>query len=91
MPIRVKIPTMMVKMTGRKNEVTVKAKTVREMIAALDRRYPGVKDLMLSPDGRIQHHFLVCINDEDVRYLDGLDSVLGDSDRVEIVASIAGG
>ena len=91
MPIHVKIPTLMLKMTGQKSEIAVRARTVRGMVDAMDKKYPGVKDLMLSPDGTINHHFLICINDEDVRFLDGLDSSLGSGDRVEIVASIAGG
>lgn len=81
----------MLKLTGQKSEISVQAKTVRELIAAMDRQFPGAKDLILSPDGVIHHHFLICINDEDVRFLDGLDSPLGSGDRVEIVASIAGG
>mgnify|MGYP001565355480 CR=1 FL=1 len=91
MPVRVKIPALMLKLTGQKSEVTVNAKTVREMIDRLDKQFPGAKELMLSADGTIQHHFLICINDEDVRFMEGLDSPLGSSDRVEIVASIAGG
>lgn len=91
MAVRVKIPTMLLKMTGQQSEVSVKAKTVEELIVSLDKKYPGMKDLILSPDGTIQHHFLICINEEDVRYLEGLESPLGPNDRVEIVASIAGG
>lgn len=91
MAIKVKVPIMMLKMTAQKAEVTVKARTVREMIDQMDKKYPGVKAEMLSADGTINHHFLICINDEDVRYVDGLDSALGPNDRVEIVASIAGG
>ncbi len=91
MSIKVKIPTMMLKMTGQNSEVSVRAKTVREMIDRLDGKFAGVKSMILSADGQINHHFLSCINDEDVRFLDGLDSALGSNDRVEIVASIAGG
>jgi sulfur-carrier protein len=91
MSIKVKVPTMMLKLTGRESEISVKAKTVRDMVDQLDKKYPGVKGMMLSADGKIHHHFLICINDEDVRFLEGLDSVMGPDDRVEIVASIAGG
>ncbi len=81
----------MLKLTSQKTDITVKAKTVRELVDHMDKQFPGAKDLMLSPDGQIHHHFLICINDEDVRYLEGLDSPLSNGDRVEIVASIAGG
>lgn len=90
-PIKVKIPTMMLKLTGQKTEITVKAKTVRELVDHMDKQFPGAKSLLLSPDGLIHHHFLICINDEDVRYLEGLDSPLSNGDHIEIVASIAGG
>ena len=92
MPIQVKIPTMLLKLTNQKSEVTVrKAGTIRELVDQLDKNYPGIKDLMLSPEGKIHHHFIVCINDEDVRYLDELETPISASDRIEIVASIAGG
>lgn len=92
MPIPVKIPTMMLKLTNQRHEVSVKAKTVREMLDRLDRECPGAKELILSPDGTtIHHHFLICVNDEDVRYLEGIETPLANGDRVEIVASIAGG
>jgi len=82
---------MMQKLTGQKAEVSVKARSVREMIDALDRKFPGAKVMLLGADGAIHHHFIIAINDEDARYLDGLDSALSGNDRVEIVASIAGG
>lgn len=92
MPIKVKIPTMLLKLTGNKNEVSVTAKTVRDLIVRIDKKYPGMKDLILSPDGAaINHHFLICINEEDVRYLQDLQTPLANGDHVEIVASIAGG
>ena len=91
MPVSVKIPTLMLKMTGQRSQISVKAKTVREMIDCLDEQCPGAKALVLSPDGTIEHHFLICINEEDVRYLEGLDTPLSNGYHVEIVASIAGG
>jgi len=91
MAIQVKIPTMLLKYTGQKSLISVRAKTVSEMIDRLDEKCPGTKDLILSTDGTINHHFLICINEEDVRYLDGLGSALSPNDHVEIVASIAGG
>lgn len=91
MPVKVKIPTLMLKLTGQKSEITVKAKTAGELIDRMDEKFPGTRDLILSPDGTINHHFLICINDEDVRFMEGLSSPLANGDRVEIVASIAGG
>lgn len=92
MAVKVKIPTMLLKLTGNKNEVSVGGKSVRGMIDQLDKKYPGMRDLLLTPDGgAINHHFLICINEEDVRYLDQLDTPLSPGDRIEIVASIAGG
>ena len=81
---------MLLKLTGNKSEVSLQAKTVRELVDRLDEKFPGARDLIVSSDGTIHHHFLICINEEDVRYLDGLDSNLGPADKVEIVASIAG-
>lgn len=91
MPVKVKIPALMLKLTGQKSEITVKARTAGELIDRMDEKFPGTRDLILSPDGTINHHFLICINDEDVRFMEGLSSPLANGDRVEIVASIAGG
>lgn len=92
MPIKVRIPTMLLKLTGNKTEISVTAKTVRDLILRMDKKYPGMKDLILSPDETaINHHFLICINEEDVRYLQDLETPLSNGDHVEIVASIAGG
>ncbi|MBI4178921.1 MoaD/ThiS family protein [bacterium] len=91
MAVSVKIPTMLLKLTGNRTDVKVGAKNVRQLIEAIDRKYPGMKGLILSGDGTINHHFLICINEEDVRYLQDLDTPLSNGDHVEIVASIAGG
>ena len=91
MPVKVKIPTLMLKLTGQKSEITLKAKTAGELIDRMNEKFPGTRDLILGPDGTINHHFLICINDEDVRFMEGLSSPLANGDRVEIVASIAGG
>lgn len=72
-------------------EVAVSGKTVRELIENLEKKYPGVKQEVIGVGERINHHFLICVNEEDVRWLSGLDTPVAKDDHVEIVAAIAGG
>ena len=90
MAITVRIPTPLRTLTGGKDEVAASGKTLRELIEDLEKNYPGLKDRLCDDKG-IRRFVNVYQNEEDVRFLDGLDTALKDGDAISVVPAIAGG
>ncbi|MGH2735606.1 MAG: MoaD/ThiS family protein, partial [Actinomycetota bacterium] len=64
---------------------------VGDLIAQLDRRYPGIQTQLLSEGGELHRFVNVYVNDEDIRYIDKLDTKTGEGDTVSLLPSVAGG
>jgi molybdopterin synthase sulfur carrier subunit len=90
MAIKVRIPTPLRTLTGGKDEVEAKGVTVREVIDDLERNYPGLKDRLCDDKG-VRRFVNIYQNEEDIRFLDNLETALEDGDSVSIVPAIAGG
>ena len=90
MAITVRIPTPLRTLTGGKDEVPAAGKTLRELIDDLEKNYPGLKDRLCDDKG-IRRFVNVYQNEEDVRFLDGLDTAVKDGDSISVVPAIAGG
>jgi molybdopterin synthase sulfur carrier subunit len=90
MAITVRIPTPLRTLTGGKDEVPAVGKTLRELIDDLEKNYPGLKDRLCDDKG-IRRFVNVYQNEEDVRFLDGLDTAIKDGDAISVVPAIAGG
>jgi MoaD family protein len=90
MAITVRIPTPLRTLTGGKDEVAASGKTLRELIEDLEKNYPGLKDRLCDDKG-IRRFVNVHLNEEDVRFLDGLDTAVKDGDAISVVPAIAGG
>lgn len=90
MAITVRIPTPLRTLTGGKDEVPAAGKTLRELIDDLEKNYPGLKERLCDEKG-IRRFVNVYQNEEDVRFLDGLDTALKDGDAISVVPAIAGG
>ena len=88
---KVRIPTPLRRYTGGRDEVTVAGKTLREVLKNLDTEHDGIRDRICDPDGGLRRFVNVFLNDEDVRYLSGLDTPVKEDDVVSIVPAIAGG
>jgi sulfur-carrier protein len=89
--VQVRIPPVLRKYTEQQPVVESRAGTVAEVIAALDDRYPGLKEQLISDDGKLHRFVNVYLNDEDVRYLDALDTKASDGDTLSLLPSVAGG
>ena len=87
----VRIPTPLRKLTGDQAEVTVVGDDLRTVVANLNEAHPGLGDRLLDDDGNLRRFVNVFVRDEDVRFLDGLDTKVGDGDVVSIVPAVAGG
>lgn len=90
MAITVNIPTPLRTLTGGNDEVTVEASTVAEVIEALEGAHPGMKERLCDDKG-VRRFVNIYLNDEDIRFLDNLESAVAEGDSVSIVPAIAGG
>lgn len=89
MPV-VRIPTVLRKHTDGHAKVETEGGTVREVLDGVVARHPGLADQLLE-DGEIRGFVNVYVNDEDIRYLDGLDTSVEDGTEIAIMPAVAGG
>jgi molybdopterin synthase sulfur carrier subunit len=87
----VRIPTPLRKLTGGAEEVSAVAKNVAELIAELDKKYPGLRERICDESGQVRRFVNIFVKDEDIRFLQNLETPIGDKDEVSIVPAIAGG
>jgi len=71
--------------------VAVDGSTIREVVDALVSAYPGLADQVVTPDGALHKFVNVYLNDDDIRYLDKLDTKVGEGDTISILPAVAGG
>lgn len=88
---RVRIPTPLRKLTDGQGEVPADGDDLRSVIASLEARHPGIGERLLDDAGELRRFVNVFVRDEDVRFLDGLDTEVGPDDTVSIVPAVAGG
>lgn len=86
-----RIPTPLRRYTRNASEVQVEARTLGEALEQLEQRYPGIRERLVDENGQLRRFVNIFVNDEDVRYLQELDTPLKEGDEISIVPSIAGG
>lgn len=91
MAVTVRIPTPLRRIANGQGEVQIEAKTVREAIEKLDAMFPGFKERLLDEKGDLRRFVNLYLNDEDIRFLKGIENELKDGDVLSIVPAIAGG
>ena len=91
MPVPVRIPTPLRRFTGDRAEVSVEAAELASVLDRLFEEYPGLRPHLLNEDRTLRAFVNIYVNDEDIRFLDGLKTPVGDGDSVSIVPAIAGG
>ena len=91
MSVTVRVPTTLRTLTGGQSEVTVEGSTVREVLDALEAAHPGFADRILDESGAIRRFVNVFVADDDVRFLDALDTPVPDGETVSIIPAVAGG
>jgi molybdopterin synthase sulfur carrier subunit len=88
--VTVRIPTPLRTLTGGEEQVQVPGATLREVIETLEKKHPGIRDRLLDDKG-VRRFVNIYVGDEDVRFLDGLETKLSSGTEVSIVPAIAGG
>ena len=91
MTATIRIPTPLRNATGGAATVDVDATTVGEAIASLERAHPGVSERLLDDSGKLRRFVNVFVDDEDVRFQQGLETPLQDGSTVSIIPAVAGG
>jgi sulfur-carrier protein len=87
----VRIPTPLRKLTEGKEEVTASGATIAAVIASLEQSYPGIKARICDEKGDVRRFVNIFANEEDIRFLQNLDTPVSDKDEISIVPAIAGG
>ena len=87
----VRIPPVLRAQTGDLKAVEVDGATVGAVLQTLVERFPGLREQLLGPDGDLHRFVNVYINDQDVRYLDGLATPVAPSDTITVLPAMAGG
>jgi molybdopterin converting factor small subunit len=90
MSVRVQIPTPMRQHTEGQAVVEVSGGTVQAVLDTLGQKYPGVSQRLLA-NGQVRQFINLYLNDEDIRYLDNLNTVVKDGDELSIIPAVAGG
>ena len=90
MAVEVSIPTILRTYTGGAKAVSASGATVAAVIADLNSTYPGIAERLVD-DAGLRRFVNVYLNDEDVRFLGGLDAAVTDGDSVTILPAVAGG
>ena len=91
MPVEVRLPTLLRPHADGAASVSASGATVGDVFADLTARYPGLADQLVDESGNLHKFVNVYRNDDDVRYLDQLDTKVTDGDVVSILPAVAGG
>ena len=91
MPVKVRIPTPLQKLTDSRSEVACQAADVNEMLSELEKKYPGIKERLCDGEGKLRRFVNIYVNEEDIRFLQGQETPLKEGDDVSIIPAIAGG
>lgn len=90
MSVEVRIPTILRQYTAGEKAVAGSGSTLTELIDDLEGRHPGLRDRLVDDKG-LRRFVNVYLNDEDVRFLGGLETPVADGDNVTVLPAVAGG
>ena len=91
MTVTVRVPGPLRRLSEGNASVNVEAAKVREAIDALESLYPGFRQRLCDDQGDLRQFVNIYLNDQDIRFHNGLDTALGDGDSLSIIPAVAGG
>ena len=91
MSVTVRVPPVFRTMTSGNSQVSVEAGTVAEVLDALDAVHPGFKEKLLDADGKLVRYVNVFVDDDDVRFMEGLATPVPEAGTLSIMQAVAGG
>ena len=87
----VRIPTQLRSLSAGVAEVAVEGSTVGEVLAALETAHPGFRARLFDDSGQLRRFVNVFVADEDVRFLQGVDTPVAENQTVSVIPAVAGG
>ena len=91
MPVKVRIPTPLMKLTNNQAEISAEGGTIADILNNLESQYAGIKERICEENGTPRRFINIYLNEEDIRFLDGENTKIKDGDEVSIIPAIAGG
>ncbi|MFC8075463.1 ubiquitin-like small modifier protein 1 [Streptomyces sp. NPDC057307] len=91
MSVNVRIPTILRTYTGGKAEVPAEGATLSQVIESLETNHPGIAARVLDDQGKLRRFVNVYVNDDDVRFEQGLETATPDGAGISIIPAVAGG
>jgi molybdopterin converting factor small subunit len=89
--VEVRLPTILRPLANGQATVRADGATVGEVFGDLVRQFPGLEGRVITADGTLHKFVNVYVSDDDVRYLEGLDTKVSDDDEISILPAVAGG
>jgi sulfur-carrier protein len=87
----VRIPTPLRKLTNGQEEVKAAGGDIAAVISSLETQFPGIKERICDDQGKVRRFVNIFKNDEDIRFLQNLETPVAEGDELSIVPAIAGG
>lgn len=91
MAVEIRLPTVLRQYANGASTVTAEGQTVGEILQDLEKQYPSMKGQLIAQDGKLHKFVNVYLNDDDIRYLENLDTKVKENDRISILPAVAGG
>ena len=91
MSVTIRVPPVFRTMTSGSAQVDVEGATISEVLSALDSQHPGFSDKLFDDSGALVRYVNVFVDDDDVRFLDGLATEVPAGGTVSIMQAVAGG
>jgi len=91
MAVTIRVPTTLRPLTAGLAEVQVEGMNVAELISSLESKFSGFSDRVLDENGELRRFVNIFVDDEDIRFIDGLATAVADGITVAIVPAVAGG
>jgi molybdopterin synthase sulfur carrier subunit len=91
MSVKVRIPTPLRKLTKDQAEVEAAGSTIRDVVDDLEKQFPGFKERMCDDQGELRRFVNVYVGEEDIRFLEGLETEIPQGELVSIIPAVAGG
>jgi MoaD family protein len=89
--VSVRVPTILRPYTQGASEVSVEGATLSEVLESLDSSYPGIKGRVLDESGELRRFVNIYVDNDDVRFSEGLQTPIKDGGQISIIPAVAGG
>jgi molybdopterin converting factor small subunit len=89
--VTVRVPTILRTYTGGEAQVRARGSTVAEVLESLDATYPGIRARVVDEEGRLRRFLNVYVDNDDVRFADGLDTRTPEGASLSVIPAVAGG